>query len=368
MKKVYIKAYTKFNLGNDLFIRALCNRYSDVKFYLVADEKYKEAFKDIKNLEVKFVNKSLIQKVLKLENKKDFDSLCKSTLKKCKSLVYVGGDIFVEPDSHKFEKLDILKDDILKVDNAYIISANFGPYETDSYYEYINQKIIPKLKSICFRDKYSFEKFNDNKNVRYAPDVVFSMDFSKYKVEPKKEIGISIINHLERKNIKEYYEKYQNKIIEIIKYYTKLGYKIKLFSFCEYEKDDEAIREIIEKIDDTTYTNNIEIVKYTGDIDKFLNAFASVEILFATRFYSMILGFKLINKVVPICYSEKLVNTLHDINFEGNYYNFYNVDKLDYVEIKDSKLNMNKIKKDATEQFLDLDRAFKPVYFKVKQD
>ena len=30
--------------------------------------------------------------------------------------------------------------------------------------------------------------------------------------------------------------------------------------------------------------------------------------------------------------------------------------------------NMDKIKKDATEQFLDLDRALKPVYFKVKQD
>ena len=45
MKKVFLYAYDKQNLGDDLFIHTICKRYPKVKFYLWSDELNKENFK-----------------------------------------------------------------------------------------------------------------------------------------------------------------------------------------------------------------------------------------------------------------------------------------------------------------------------------
>lgn len=50
MKKIIIYAYTKFNLGDDLFIKVLCERYPKTKFIIYAPKDYKKCFKDIKNI------------------------------------------------------------------------------------------------------------------------------------------------------------------------------------------------------------------------------------------------------------------------------------------------------------------------------
>ena len=52
MKKVFIHAYAAGNLGDDLLIRILCERYPRVQFRIFADHTYKERFKDICNLSV----------------------------------------------------------------------------------------------------------------------------------------------------------------------------------------------------------------------------------------------------------------------------------------------------------------------------
>ena len=49
MKKVFLYAYDKQNLGDDLFIYTICNRYPKTKFYLWSDEQNKEIFKKVKN-------------------------------------------------------------------------------------------------------------------------------------------------------------------------------------------------------------------------------------------------------------------------------------------------------------------------------
>ena len=52
MKKIFIYAYMAKNLGDDLMVRILCERYPNTKFYLFADAFYKTAFKDLDNLTV----------------------------------------------------------------------------------------------------------------------------------------------------------------------------------------------------------------------------------------------------------------------------------------------------------------------------
>src|SRR5690625_2356463 len=50
MKKVMVYAYTQFNLGDDLFIKILCERYPETQFVLYAPKKYKRCFQGMRNI------------------------------------------------------------------------------------------------------------------------------------------------------------------------------------------------------------------------------------------------------------------------------------------------------------------------------
>ena len=64
MKKILIKAYAQLNLGDDLFIKMLCERYRDVEFYLFANSEY-ENLKGIESNNLKILyNDTFIKKFL----------------------------------------------------------------------------------------------------------------------------------------------------------------------------------------------------------------------------------------------------------------------------------------------------------------
>lgn len=52
MRKIFLYAYDRINLGDDLFIRTICNRYPNVKFYLWSKKYNEKVFDDVKNLKV----------------------------------------------------------------------------------------------------------------------------------------------------------------------------------------------------------------------------------------------------------------------------------------------------------------------------
>ena len=53
MKRVLVHGYTMSNLGDDLFLRVLAERYPQVVFYLpTLNIDYKKKYKDLKNLKV----------------------------------------------------------------------------------------------------------------------------------------------------------------------------------------------------------------------------------------------------------------------------------------------------------------------------
>lgn len=64
MKKMMVSAYTEFNLGDDLFIKVLCERYPDTRFMIIAPRLYKLVFKDIKNLKVYASNSILFRELI----------------------------------------------------------------------------------------------------------------------------------------------------------------------------------------------------------------------------------------------------------------------------------------------------------------
>ena len=50
MKRIFLYAYDKINLGDDLFISFITNRYPDINFYLWTDKRNKKTYQNEKNL------------------------------------------------------------------------------------------------------------------------------------------------------------------------------------------------------------------------------------------------------------------------------------------------------------------------------
>lgn len=348
---IYLKAYTRINLGDDLFIKKICDKYKDEKFYILADKKYKKVFKDIKNLKIMSYsyNKLNKKKNNPLKWKKENNKILKMVSKKCDTYIYIGGSIFIEKEKNSVNRVKELKEEINYFKNSYIIGANFGPYMTDKYLNYVHDELIPSLTSISFRDKYSYNLFKDLKNVSYAPDVLFSLDINKKELS-NKELGISLIYHLEREELKENYNNYLDEIIKLSINYIKNNYKIRLLSFCSYEKDNIAIDDFLKKIP-KKYHENILVDYYEGNINNFLLNFSKLDTIIATRFHSIVLGLKYNHKVIPICYSNKAINLLEDLDIKEyvTFKNIKNLSKIDSVKLSENKLN--ELEKESEKHF-----------------
>ncbi|HPF83773.1 MAG TPA: hypothetical protein PLV83_06400, partial [Bacilli bacterium] len=59
MKNCFLGFYANKNLGDDLFIKIICERYPNIRFTIFVDSSYKDTFNDIKNLKKKYYNKKL---------------------------------------------------------------------------------------------------------------------------------------------------------------------------------------------------------------------------------------------------------------------------------------------------------------------
>ena len=52
MKKIFLYAYDHINLGDDLFIETIANRYSDTEIYFWTNAQNQKAFEEQKNLKI----------------------------------------------------------------------------------------------------------------------------------------------------------------------------------------------------------------------------------------------------------------------------------------------------------------------------
>ena len=103
MKKILIKAYAQLNLGDDLFIKMLCERYKDTEFYLFATPEY-ENLKGIESNNLKILyNDTFAKKILfRLGRKFGISNILEDLkVKELDGVVNIGGSIFIENDFSK---------------------------------------------------------------------------------------------------------------------------------------------------------------------------------------------------------------------------------------------------------------------------
>ncbi|RFU65821.1 polysaccharide pyruvyl transferase family protein [Peribacillus glennii] len=325
MKKVMVYAYTTFNLGDDLFIKVLCERYPNTKFYLYAPKEYKTLFKEKNNVTIvprdSFMIRGINFALKAFKTKAFFRRLAAQS---CDMGVYIGGSLFIQGEKWR-EALQNVRN--MRVGNKpfFLLGANFGPFQDrDFYLEY--KELFKDYTDICFREKYSYDQFNDLPNVRMASDILFQMRREGINQEKNNHIVMSVIKP-SRKNLANYDEVYYKKMKDIAVYFIERGYEVTLMSFCELEGDKEAVETIVDRIPDQ-YVTMVNKHFYKWNIEETLEIIAKSSFGVATRFHAMILGWVYNKPVFPIVYSDKMTNVMNDVGFKGNYTDFSSIDSL----------------------------------------
>jgi colanic acid/amylovoran biosynthesis protein len=349
-----VYAYTNFNLGDDLFIRILFERYPYTQFYLYAPHEYKHNFNMYKNVTV-YSSSNFFVRLLNYGMRKIRTDISLRTIlaKKCDAIVHIGGSIFIQKDN--WDGIPKYRQNLEKKP-YYVLGANFGPFRDQQFYKK-HYELFQGYTDVCFRDTYSYELFKDLPNVRMASDIVFQLH-NKQTVPTEKHIMISVIKPSFRRDFSNYDKIYYQKIRDISIYFVKMGYRVTLMSFCENEGDKEAVEEII-RILPKQIIKKIEAYYYKSDIEEALRLIASSTYVVATRFHAMILGWVLNKPVFPIAYSEKMNNVLRDIAYKGSYINLREINNLTPLEvyegIKTNSVDITAQAKNAENHFKKLD-------------
>lgn len=363
MKKIFIYAYMAKNLGDDLMVRILCERYPNTKFYLFADAFYKTAFKDLDNLTVFSPDdkKVKIKNSLSKMTRKTNNGFMEWLMQDCDATVHIGGSVFIQhnDDYSLFLKADA---DLRKFSKkVYLIGSNFGPYKDEQYYlDY--HKLLSEYDGLSFRDLYSYRKFQDLSNAVYAPDVVFNYKNS-CSCESEHRVLFSTISLAGRNDnfaIVQYWEIYRHFIQDLARKFIDSGYKATFLSFCEPQGDFYEINQIINEGSFEKLMDKIEIKNYNGNLNESIDLIKKSEIIVGTRFHSIILGWLFNKPVLPIVYDNKTMRVLNDMQLD----NYALVNELDQVSIDDFVKNiqsvpmekLEKLKKEAEKHFKFLDQ------------
>lgn len=317
--KIALWAYFDNNLGDDLMVKKLLDSFPEYDFFTqYQNDVIVQTFKDNHNLS--FLTKDEYKKALK----------------SCKYYISIGGSIFNNINSFKGKLIRIsklIKYIKLKLSGIeiYTLGCNVGPF-SDKIAEILCGIELKLNDGITVRDKESYEfVISYNKKVEQYDDIVFSYDINTKKVKESNNIlGVSVYRSLNPK-VKNYGTYYLlARIIDDFLKRTK-G-KCRLYCFdSENENDLSAafhIKELSHKSED------IDVVPYIGNVEKFLSSFSECSSLISFRFHGTILGEVFGIPTLPIAYSNKLINFLT----ENNYIDYYLIDDFNKDKIIPSQI------------------------------
>ena len=133
MKNIFLQAYYHGNLGDDLFIKILCERYPDIMFNMIVSGNNKNKIEGLPNLKLiprhwtfRIRNK-LSQTVMK-------KTMASRIAAKSDCAVLLGGSMFMEMNENKWKRiLASYKDISSSVTHFFVMGANFGPYHSEEF-------------------------------------------------------------------------------------------------------------------------------------------------------------------------------------------------------------------------------------------
>jgi len=354
MKKVLLRFYDKNNLGDDLFIKVITERYKN-EFSVIASQP-NPFLEQVANLAI-FRNKILFYALKAIEKALGVRNIwLRQLVARNDLLVYIGGSLFIEGNSPKkwVKELDFYRNCKIPY---YILGSNFGPYSTKEFKNVVTG-IFDGAKDVCFRDSESYRLFEGCRSVRLATDIAFSLNMTNLVIKSEKHAVFSLIDCHDR-FAQDLANSYDSQVRIMTERLLTEGYRVTYMSFCESEGDERAIEQIKAGLDEKI-AERVETFCYKGDLNEALAFLASCEVVIATRFHAAILGLLFKKKVLPVIYSDKTANILRDMSFDGPVVDVRRMGEFDAATIKFSELIEYDVRDQidlAEEQFAKLDEV-----------
>lgn len=311
--RVFVSGYWNQNLGDDLFLTLLCNRYPKVDFYIIAGSSAMHSFNNLSNLHRIRIPFS-VKVAHHLQHKRslhgDLSILQKEQVKVASRYdLYceLGGSLFIQPkegiDSQYSMRQCILSKELPYV----IIGSNFGPFyqqqQLDNY-----RHLFSKVSRIWFRDQYSMHLFNQLPNVAYAPDLVFAYGNKWLSNADEGYVVISVIDVKKRfgRIISHHYQLF---LIRLIRYYISMNQPVVLMSFCDSEGDLEFAQHVKKQIGGSSL---VKIVSH-NNVARSLKIISNAHQMVATRYHAMILAWLYQKPTLVLSYSHKIDHVIQDL-------------------------------------------------------
>ena len=353
MKKVFLYAYDRQNLGDDLFVHTITKRYPHVRFYIWTDKANRETFRCLPNLKVVDGNSRFVRFLRWLRPSLSVRYYY-GLIRRCEAMVYIGGSIFIE-----YPNWEMICDGWeYKVENFpyYVMGANFGPWHSEGYRDRMD-RIFGKMQDVCFRDQYSHNLFRGNEKVRSAPDILYAYPMPKVAVN-EKQVFVSAIDCASRDDshgLQSRDEQYVNRMAALLTRYLQAGHTLVLSSFCKVEGDEQGIQRILATMG-CENDPRIRVLHYNGtNVDQVIEAIASSGLVIATRFHATILALAAGRPVLPLIYSDKTRYVLEDLGFAGTMYDIRRDG--DWEMTEGTVLDVEQAKIHAQEHFKKLDEV-----------
>ncbi len=380
---VCIKAFIKGNLGDDLFVYTLCNRYPNKKFVICGEKAYKTCFDLVPNLSYicydTFLNKyffrmkkiipRLMNKFMELtKQKKRFQEkgLFFKLSNQASDNVLISGSVFMEPSQGADTKNSYYLEEKKYYDgHPYVMGCNFGPYVTEEYRKFY-QECFNKASQVSFRENYSYNLFK-GENIMAAPDILFAID--KTMAEPIKDKDYILVSVVDpnKDNNEAGTNVYVNSLLILLKKLIKLDKKIVLMGFCNFQGDNVINQYLKNQL---RGSDKIKIVNYPDiSASEAVGYIAGADFIVATRYHAMILGWVFGKSVLPIAYSKKMENVINDIEQDVEYTTINDISNYDFTELATKIVNnqtetykiknVEKLTYAASKHFNKLDELYK---------
>lgn len=360
MTTVKLYAYLKKNLGDDLMVYILLNRYPQYRFFCDGygtDETFQKCpnFCAKETFYKKYGRLNHLLNILTLNKFNFFNKFFQKLENRISCAVYIGGSLFMQDTQTDIEKRLSYERTRMTKWPLYIIGANFGPYQTESF-RIAFESYFADCAGVTFRDRKSFGLFKHLPNVNYAPDVVFNLN-PACEQKASDCVLISVIDIEKRLSISQYAEQYDRFIADVCIETAKRGKTPVLMSFCKYEGDEDAITRIYNKLPKAVQQAT-DTFFYDGNLELALQQFERAERVVATRFHAMILALCFNKPVFSVSYNSKVKNVLDDMGIQA----YCDISEVDSVNIKmifdgmPAFPDISDYKAEAAEQFAQFER------------
>jgi len=369
MEIVEVFGYWKTNLGDDLFLEILCQRYPNTVFRTAIDNVSVKAFSDLDNLIFEVHDSARSAKSAQIAR-----MLFERSLGAKKTSVEIGGSIFIQKNDKRVNAFPYYKRKLVVScsEAFYFLGCNFGPYYSEHQVN-VYHNLFAKINDVCFRDQPSYALFRDLPNVRYAPDIVLGLDPTQVPDQPvfgpeQPYVVVSAIDldYAERNlgdlDISATKQEYERFLVRNIRAAVAAGRRVVLFSFCDHEQDNLANERLFAALDRREQDQTIQY-SHQNTRDS-LALLKGAERLIATRFHAMILGWVFQIPTFVVSYSKKTNDIIHTYVPDQRYVDLAEVgqsrelSEADFFTIDDSL--RASLKEQAVGQFAALDLRLQP--------